>query len=393
MAKVRNWSSACFRRRTATFRSSRASSGSDSRISTSVLSSRFIVRCGRKARARFSNTRRCRIPWDSLRQPMRHNDSWPRSTYPGTGYPARCASTLFLEIDLETFEVEQDGFLARRMGERSMYTSAGLSHLERIGQLADSEYGQAVEVDRQQRSVSFGRDFLGHHPLSYATANGRLFISDSLQRLVHALGLNGVTATPSEEAIALYFSMGYVPPGFSAFREIDNSRAAGFYPWSKGSVRLTRQFEPLEVDEAASANDLAEAIESEISRIAVNAPAIDVWCSGGLDSSIMALRFNSGHRRADLLTLAYGREIHQQLGDGERRFAREVADACGARLREVNLHCRKFEDMHETFVRFHNSPVIDTPLPPKYALAEASRGLAITGEGGDNFFGGVKNTS
>jgi hypothetical protein len=32
--------------------------------------------------------------------------------------------------------------------------------------------------------------------------------------------------------------------------------------------------------------------------------------------------------------------------------------------------------------------VIDLPLPPKYALAEASRPVVITGEGGGDFFGG-----
>jgi len=299
---------------------------------------------------------------------------------------------MFLEIDLETFHAVQDGFLARRLGHRTIYTSSGLGHLERIEGLAESEYGQAVELDRERRTISFGRDFLGQYPLSYACAKGRLYISDSLPRIGHALAGDGVRLTPSEEALALYFSMGYVPHGLSSYREIVNCRAAGFYTWSAGSVRFTRQFEPVEIDEKASVNDLGEAIEREISSLAAQAPAIDVWCSGGLDSSIMAVRFNSDGRRADLLTLAYGREIHERFGDGERRFAGDVARACGARLRDVELTCRKFEEMHETFVRSHNGPVIDTPLPPKYALAEASRSLAVTGEGGDNFFGGVKNT-
>jgi len=76
---------------------------------------------------------------------------------------------------------------------------------------------------------------------------------------------------------------------------------------------------------------------------------------------------------------------------GERRFAREVAQGCGAELCDVDLSARRYEEAHDIFVLNHNTPVIDYPVPPKYALAEASRSFVITGEGGDNFFGGPKN--
>jgi len=300
-------------------------------------------------------------------------------------------ASVFFQIDLETFEVVQEGFLRRQVGNKTLYTSSGLAHLDRIEQLADSEYGQAVEVDRDARTVSFGRDFLGHFPLSYGCAKRRLYVSDSFRRICDALRDAGVALTLSEEALALYFSYGFVPQGLSTFREIVNCEATGFYTWSKGSVRRTRQFEPVEVDENAPVQDLGEAIEREVAKYAAQAPEIDVWCSGGLDSSIMAVRFNSEGRRAELLTLAYGKDIHEQFGDGERRFARIVARACGTRVREVDLSARKFEEIHETSILNHDTPVIDWPVPPKYALAEASRPLVITGEGGDNFFGGPKN--
>jgi asparagine synthetase B (glutamine-hydrolysing) len=298
---------------------------------------------------------------------------------------------MLLEIDLETFRVRQEGFVARALGARTLYTSDTLAHLQRIDELVDAEYGQAVEVDPAARTVSFGRDFLGHHPLSYACEKGRLYISDGLHPICEALERAGVRLTLWEEALALYFAMGFVPHGFSTYRQIINCEATGYYTWSKGSVRRVRRFDPVEVEENAPVQDLGEAIEAEIAACARQAPAIDVWCSGGLDSAIMAVRFNSQGRRADLLTLSYGQEIHEKVGDGERRFAHEVGRFCGARVRDVEMACRRFEQVHQDCLRDHNGPVIDTPIPPKYALAEASRPFVITGEGGDNFFGGPKN--
>jgi asparagine synthetase B (glutamine-hydrolysing) len=299
---------------------------------------------------------------------------------------------VFFQIDLETFQVAQQGLSERRVGETVLYASKGLTHLERIEQLADSEYGQAVFVNRGRATVSFGRDFLGHYPLSYVCAKGRLYISDDLNRLYAALRGAGVALTLSEEALALYFTMGFIPHGFSAFREIVNCEASGFYTWSKGSVRRTRQFVPIEIDENAPLEPVREAIEREIARCAAQAAGeCDVSCSGGLDSSIMSVRFNSDGRRARVLTLAYGQDIHENLGQGERPFAAEVAAFCRAELHDVELSAAKFEQVHATCQRYHNTPVIDAPVPPKYALAEASRSLVITGEGADNFFGGVKN--
>jgi asparagine synthetase B (glutamine-hydrolysing) len=298
---------------------------------------------------------------------------------------------MFLEIDLETFRVRQSGFFVRPIGARRLYTSDTLTHLQRIDELVDAEYGQAVEVDREARTVSFGRDFLGHYPLSYACEKGKLYISDRLQPIAEALERAGVRLTVWEEALALYFTMGFIPHGFSTYRQIVNCESSGYYTWAKGSVRRVRRFEPVEVDERAPLDDLGAAIEAEIAACARRAPQIDVWCSGGLDSAIMAVRFNAGGRRADLLTLSYGQEIHDKVGDGERRFAHEVGRFCGAPVREAEMACRRFEQMHEDCLRSHNGPVIDTPVPPKYALAEASRPFVVTGEGGDNFFGGPKN--
>ncbi len=47
---------------------------------------------------------------------------------------------MFVEIDLETFDVIQEGFVSRALGPRTLYSSAGLVGLERIEQLREAEY-------------------------------------------------------------------------------------------------------------------------------------------------------------------------------------------------------------------------------------------------------------
>jgi asparagine synthetase B (glutamine-hydrolysing) len=89
------------------------------------------------------------------------------------------------------------------------------------------------------------------------------------------------------------------------YREIVNCAAAGFYEWHGGKVRFTRLFQPVESRPSARVETVGEAIETQVARHA-GCEDVDVWCSGGLDSSIMAIRCNAEGRHADLLTLVHG---------------------------------------------------------------------------------------
>ena len=173
---------------------------------------------------------------------------------------------MWIEVDLDSFVVIHEGFKARYAGHRAIYTSDGLAGVQRIDDLGHAEYGQAAIVDSGSRTVQFGRDYLGHFPLSYACERGSLFISDDVQTLRAALRRIGVQPTLSEEAIALYFALGYVPHGMTPYREIVNCAAAGFYEWHGGKVRFTRLFQPVESRPSARVETVGEAIETQVAR-------------------------------------------------------------------------------------------------------------------------------
>ena len=295
------------------------------------------------------------------------------------------------DIDLQTFTVSVQGFERKQLGHRTLYHSPGAGWITNSADIRDLEYAQVILVDPIARTVAFGRDYLGHYPLTYACLPNRLFISDSYVAVHNAVRLHGGALSVSEESLALYFTMGFVPHGRSLFHQIVNCRATGYYLWQAAKMRRVDLFQPIPIRPRESVEEIGEAIEHEVTRFTAQSDKIDIWCSGGLDSSIMAMRFNAGVRKADLLTLAYGEAIHREHGDGERHFVRAVGRAANAPVRDVDLAPQRFEQLHDLFTAHHNGPVIDLPLPPKYALAAATRDMAITGEAGDTFFGGTKN--
>ena len=296
---------------------------------------------------------------------------------------------MWLSVRIEDFAVTNRGFESHPSEVGCMYLSPKLD-LKKIEDLRRAEYGQAIHIDTYSRTIKFGRDYLGQCPLLYALTNEYLFVSDHVGEIRRSLKQAGERISVSEEAIALYLVMGYVPQGMTLYKQIVACENATIYTLHNGRVSAQRIFEPIEIRNDVTDADLQEAIRGSVGSF-VGEGDLDVWCSGGLDSSLVAWETCRGSKNTELLTLSYGSSIEQLYGDGEVPYARLMANACGAKLREARLSDQTFHRVYADFLDSHIGPVADTCVIAKYALAETSRACALTGEGGDPLFGGVKN--
>lgn len=296
---------------------------------------------------------------------------------------------MWLSVRIEDFAVTHQGLKSRPSGAARMYFSPGLN-IEKIEDLRHVEYGQAIHVDVVSRTIKFGRDYLGQYPLLYALTDDYLYISDHVGEIRRALKQAGERVSISEEAVALYLIMGYVPQGMTLYQQIVACENATIYTLRKGRVSAQRIFEPVEIRHGVTDAELHQAIRGSVAGF-IGDGEVDVWCSGGIDSSSMAWETCRATSHAELLTLSYGSSIERLYGNGEVPYARLMANTCGAKLREARLNDSAFQRVYADFLSDHIGPVIDTCAIAKYALAETSRSFALTGEGGDPLFGGVKN--
>src|SRR5712692_2808583 len=185
---------------------------------------------------------------------------------------------IWFELNLATFGVRQEGCQEKTLGQKALYVTPGLEKLISATELADAEYGLAVEVDLLDRTVLFGRDYLGHYPLMYACTESHLYISDDAFQIKGVLENEGIELTLSEQSLALYFSMGYIPQGMTAYSQIKSCENTSLYRWKRGAITKISLFEPVEVNEAFSVTELGERIEHEVAKLAATSNAIEVWC-------------------------------------------------------------------------------------------------------------------
>ena len=193
---------------------------------------------------------------------------------------------MWLSVRIADFAVISRGFKSRQSGSGRIYLSPGLN-INSIEDLQRAEYGQAIYIDVVNRIVKFGRDYLGQHPLIYALTNEYLYISDHIGEIRRALKQAGAHVSISEESLALYLVMGYVPQGMTIYEQIVACENATIYTLNKGRVSIQRTFEPIEVRNDITDAELGEAIRASVA-MSVGKGEADVWCSGGLDSSSMA---------------------------------------------------------------------------------------------------------
>ncbi len=300
---------------------------------------------------------------------------------------------MWLEITLDFFKVQNHGFIENKSAANILYVSPGFEHLKSARDLIENERGIAIEINTKNQQITFGRDYLGQYPLSFIHTDNKLFLTDDILHIDEWVEKNNIHLTVSEEALALYFSLGYIPQDIMVFNEVKSCKNITLYHYRNNKITEESVFTPIEEIDTFHINDVEKCIFEEVSKLKNHYQHFDIWCSGGIDSSVMAYCFSHNGSTAEILTLGYDEDTLNKFGNGEIQYASEIAQHCQSPLRYAQLSSNNFIHLHKQFTQGHSGPVIDTCVIAKYALAQATSNAAITGEGGDPIFGGVKNTS
>lgn len=248
--------------------------------------------------------------------------------------------------------------------------------------------------DRDERSLILGRDRAGVKPL-YAAGEGKtlLFASQIDALAAHA----DFTMAIDRGAAGLYARLGYVPAPFSIARGVqkirpgtllvakeDGTRTEEPY-WSAPDVAAsTAPFQGSE-DDALSALD-ALLRDSVSLRMIADVP-VGIFLSGGIDSALVAAMAQRG-ASAPVKTFTIGFDDRQFDESGA---AARVAAHLGTCHEELRVDERALLDAVPLMPRIYDEPLADTSAIPTYLVARLARPhvtVALSGDGGDELFGG-----
>src|SRR3954452_7905834 len=263
-----------------------------------------------------------------------------------------------------------------------LYEEHGVGFAERLRGMF------AVAIwDATRRRLVLARDRYGIKPLYYRHVGGELRFASELRALPRG--------EIDLDALEAFLAFNSIPAPYSIFREVRKLPAGHVLVWEEdGRLRIERYARPAPAAvEELRVDDEAELIEELRARLRDSVRAhllsdvpVGVLLSGGVDSAVLAaLAAQETSEAVHTFTIGF-----EERSFDERADARRVAERYATNHHELLVRPEP-QVLLETLADVFDEPFADSSALPTYLvsrLAAEHVKVALSGEGGDELFGG-----
>lgn len=249
--------------------------------------------------------------------------------------------------------------------------------------------------DRRARTAYLARDRMGEKPLYYSTAGGGLAFASELRSLEE---IPGMSLDLAPAALSAYFQYGYVPAPMSIYSDVLKLDPGALLTWNQGSTPTITPYWRLadvvreghadrlrEPDEAVEVLD--QTLREVIGRQMIADVPLGVFLSGGIDSSLVA---------AIMQSLSPGPIKSFTIGFDSPEFneaehAAAVARHIGADHTQHYVSAADAQAIAPQLGDIYDEPFADSSQIPTFLISRMARSdvkVCLTGDGGDEMFGG-----
>jgi asparagine synthase (glutamine-hydrolysing) len=248
--------------------------------------------------------------------------------------------------------------------------------------------------DKAERRLFLARDRMGVKPLFYAAVGGA-FAFASRPRAILPL-FNQQTAEPDPEALRLYLELGYIPAPLSYYRHVRKLPPAHYMVVTSAGVKIARYWDfrhiapdpgLLQRPEGELIEELDGLIRDAVRLRLMSDVPFGALLSGGVDSAmIVAAMKAAGGSTPKTFTIAFREKAYD-----EGPQAAATAAALGVEHVTETMSVSDLLDLLPLYVEEADEPFADSSSFPTMAVARLARShvtVALTGDAGDELFGG-----
>src|SRR5438132_3563094 len=280
-------------------------------------------------------------------------------------------------------ELERAGHQFRTHGDTEVLLHLYEEHGDAFAERLRGMFAIAI-WDARGRRLVLARDRFGIKPLYYRAADGELAFASELDALPRG--------EIDLDALEAFLAFNSIPAPLSIFREIRKLPPGHVLCWSDGRVSLTRYARPGPLparhgeDEAELVEECRARLRDSVRAHLVSDVPVGVLLSGGVDSGALAALAAQESSEA-VRTVSIGFE---EPSFDELHGARAVASMYATVHRELVLRpdaALLLPALADAF----DEPFADSSALPTYLvsrLAAEDVKVALSGEGGDELFGG-----
>ena len=244
--------------------------------------------------------------------------------------------------------------------------------------------------DSLDQVLLLSRDRMGKKPLFYSSTNNTFFCSSEIPALRNLLGKE---LSEDIDSIADYFRYGYCLPGYTCWENIFEVLPGHWLKWRPGKGLHQESYWELKTpkvkDLAESNSNLVNALEEAVSKRLIADVEVAAFLSGGIDSSLIC---SIAQKKMSNKLKTYTIGFSDQAFD-ERIYAQQVAKYIDSEHYEKELPKWNEEQLEKLLKDHIGQPFADASLLPTALVSElAARDVkvALSGDGGDELFGGYQ---
>jgi asparagine synthase (glutamine-hydrolysing) len=248
--------------------------------------------------------------------------------------------------------------------------------------------------DVRRRRLFLARDRIGEKPLYY---------HHSPERVVFASEIKALLADPrlprdlDPRGLVNFLTYGHGMAPRTILASVRKLPPGHFLLVEDGGVRIEEYWDAATAeddggaveDEGEAARQVGQLLDDSVRRRLVADVPVGAFLSGGVDSStVVALMRRHASGPVRTFSLGFGLRAHDELAG-----ARRVARALGTEHHELHATDVDLVKVLRTLVYHYDEPFGDTAAFPLYLLSRFAREhvkVVLTGDGGDELFGGYR---
>jgi asparagine synthase (glutamine-hydrolysing) len=266
--------------------------------------------------------------------------------------------------------------------------------------------------DRQERVLHLGRDRIGIKPLYFGWAEQSFLVGSELKAF---RAFEGFRPDVDRNVVASYLRFNYVPAPYSIFRHVyklpagcllkvpasriarsgdfspdPDDRQAGWRPvryWSAREAAERGLAAPFMGSDAEAIEELDRWLREAVRLRMIADVPLGAFLSGGVDSSTVVALMQAQHSRPiRTFTIGFHETDYNEAG-----FARAVAAHLGTDHTELYVTPQEAMTVIPRLPEMYDEPFADSSQIPTHlvsALARRHVTVSLSGDGGDELFGG-----
>jgi asparagine synthase (glutamine-hydrolysing) len=247
-------------------------------------------------------------------------------------------------------------------------------------------------IDKNKNKIYIARDFFGEKPLYYTKDKDSILWSSELKSITKVMQKKREI---SKKALSLYFQLTYIPAPYSIYEDVFKLKPNNFIEIDLCSLdfkispikqnKSKKDYSKIDFNTAKKINhDLV--VKSVESRSISDVP-IGTFLSGGVDSSIVSLALSQyAPSPIDTFSMGFDKKTFDETDK-----SRVIAKLIGSNHHEFIVTANDLKYDIDTVLLNFDEPFADSSALPTYLVSKLTQQhvkVALTGDGGDEVFGG-----